>query len=197
MRWPAIAAGALVGAATTSSVRADEPRFVPTAALVASGQSETMAVEVGGAHTEERRSDLRVGPAVGLAHRLGPPGALSLDGHASLGLAPALGGGRYLVPIREDVGVAWRTRGWLALRGGLGAGLAVDLGKGATSYAELALPVSVTLVEVVEIVYRPYLSLPIASEERATFGGSRSLSASVGVVPIDFALRFRVRALGF
>lgn len=197
MRWLACASVVALVAAAASSAGAEEPRFVPTAALVASGQSETVKVDVGGAHSEERRSDLRFGPALGLGHRLTAPGRLSLDGHGSVGVGPNLGGGRYLLPLREDVAAAFRPRAWLALRGGLGAGVTVDLGRGATSYVELALPVSVTIVEVVELAYRPLLSLPVASEERTTFGGTRSLSASTALVPLDFTLRFRVPALGF
>lgn len=193
-RGAAVLAAAL---AATGPASADEPRFVPTGALVASGQSETMTVDVGGARTEERRSDVRFNPALGLGHRFTAPKAVSLDGHASVGLGPNAGAGRYQLPVREDVGVAWRAWSWLTLRGGLGAGLTLDLGRSSGSYADLALPVSATFFDVVELVYRPYLSLPVAREDRATFGGTRELSASTALVPLDFALRFRAPVLGF
>lgn len=173
-------------------------RFVPTFTLGLGGQQERLVVDAGGAESSERRSDLRLSAAIGLAH---PVAKLSeraaIDGHGSVGFGPTLHGGRYQLPLREDVSFAYAPWGWLTVRGGLGAGVVVDLSRTAMSYAELGVPVGVTLFGALELLYRPYLSLPLGSEDRAVFGGSRSLSADAALVPFDLALRFRFRALGF
>lgn len=173
-------------------------RFVPTFTLGLGGQQERMVVAAGGTETSERRGDLRLSASIGLAHPVAHLGArLAIDGHGSVGFGPTFHGGRYQLPLREDVALAYAPFGWLTLRGGLGAGVVVDLTRSAMSYAELAVPLGVTFFSAVELLYRPYLSLPLGAEGRAVYGGSRTLAAGTALVPFDLALRFRFRALGF
>ncbi|MBS2014045.1 MAG: hypothetical protein JST00_14240 [Deltaproteobacteria bacterium] len=174
-------------------------RFVPTLALELGGLRESLDLRVPGARSEETRSDVRMTLALGLAHpvaRLGDPRA-RIDGHASIGLGPTFQRGNYHVPIRENVTFAYDATSWLTLRGGLGLGLTIDASQSALSYAELGIPLGVTLWGAVEVSYRPYLSLPLGSEERDVFGGSRTLSAATSFQPLDIALRFRWTAIGF
>jgi hypothetical protein len=106
-------------------------------------------------------------------------------------------GGRYQVPLREDVTFAFDATSFLSLRAGLGLGAVVDATRSSMSYGEVGVPVGATFFEVIELVYRPYLGVPFSSDERATFGGTREVSAALAVVPFDLTLRFRISALGF
>lgn len=175
-----------------------EPRFTPTVGVMVSGLSERASLAVEGMRVNETRTDLRVGPSVGLAH---PVFALTresrLDGHATVGVAPTVGGGRWHLPLREDVTFAWDAQSWLTLRAGLGAGIVFDATRAAMSFGEIAIPMSITFVRSVEVAYRPSLAFALGEEERAVFGGALELSAGTAVIPLDFALRFRIRALGF
>lgn len=49
----------------------------------------------------------------------------------------------------------------------------------------------------VELWYRPSYSVPLGSEDRRVFTGSRELSARPGLSPVDLALRFHLTGLGF
>lgn len=174
-------------------------RFVPTLGLELGGLGESLALRVPGAATDETRSDVRTTIALGLAHpvvRLGDP-RVRIDGHASIGLGPTFQRGNYHVPIRENVTLAYDVASWLTLRGGLGLGVVIDASQSALSYGEIGLPMGVTLWSTVEIVYRPYVSLALGSEDRVVFGGSRALSAATSFQPLDIALRFRWTAIGF
>jgi hypothetical protein len=41
------------------------------------------------------------------------------------------------------------------------------------------------------------LTVPVGSEDSPVFGGSRELSAKLGVMPFELMLRWRIRALSF
>jgi hypothetical protein len=187
-------------AATASPRR--EPSFVPTVGFGLSGIVERSRIDAGGERFEETRSDLRATLAVGLAHPVLTLGTyraarVRIDGHASLGVGPTFGDGRYQVPLREDVTLAWGAASWLTLRVGLGAGVVVDATRTAFSYAEFGAPLSFTFGPAVEVVWRPALAVGLGEEERAVFGGTQSWSSGVAFVPFDFALRFRIGAIGF
>lgn len=187
-----------LGADRRPSTEPRTKRFVPSFTLGLGAQQERLVVDAGGTESSERRGDLRLSAAIGLAHPVAHLGErMAIDGHGSVGFGPTFHGGRYQLPLREDVSFAYAPLEWLTLRGGLGAGVVVDLTRSAMSYAELAVPVGMTFFRAVELLYRPYLSLPLGGEDRAVFGGSRSLSAGTALVPFDLALRFRFRALGF
>lgn len=79
----------------------------------------------------------------------------------------------------------------MTLRAGVGAGAVLDATATHRSYAELALPLSVTFAGAVELVDRPSVAVPLSHEAAPVFGGSRELSASPGVAPIDLHLRVR------
>ena len=172
-------------------------RLVPTLALGFGAQVERFEVDVPSASRAETRGDTRASTMLGLAHPAWewPGSRARFDGHASLGLGATLAGGRYQLPLREDVTFAYDVTPWLTLRAGLGPGVVVDLTRSAMSYAELGLPVGVTLLGTFELAYRPYLSIPLGSEDRGVFGGKRTLSAGTAFVPLDLALRVRFRAL--
>lgn len=172
--------------------------FVPTVGVGLGLLTETAKVDVLGTESSERRGDTRAVVSLGLAHRVVRLGArVRLDGHAQIGLGPTFFGGRYQVPLREDVTFAFDATSFLVLRAGLGLGAVVDATRSSMSYGEVGVPVGATFFEVIELVYRPYLGVPFSSDERATFGGTREVSAALAVVPFDLTLRFRISALGF
>jgi hypothetical protein len=172
--------------------------FVPTVGVGLGGLAETAKVDVFGAESSERRGDTRAVVSLGLSHRVVRLGARArLDGHAQIGLGPTFFGGRYQVPLREDVTFVFDATSFLGLRAGLGLGVVVDATRASMSYGEVGVPVGATFFDAVEIVYRPYLGVPLSSDDRATFGGTRDVSAALAVVPFDLTLRFRISALGF
>jgi hypothetical protein len=172
--------------------------FVPTVGVGLGGLAETAKVDVFGAESSERRGDTRAVVSLGLSHRVVRLGARArLDGHAQIGLGPTFFGGRYQVPLREDVTFVFDATSFLVLRAGLGLGVVVDATRASMSYGEVGVPVGATFFDAVEIVYRPYLGVPLSSDDRATFGGTRDVSAALAVVPFDLTLRFRISALGF
>jgi hypothetical protein len=61
---------------------------------------------------------------------------------------------------------------------------------------ELGVPLGLVLFDVFEIVYRPYLELPLGSHEQRVFGGELEHSASLAWVPLDFEIRVRAFGLG-
>lgn len=172
--------------------------FVPTVGVGLGGLAETAKVDVFGTESSERRGDTRAVVSLGLAHRVVRLGArVRLDGHAQIGLGPTFFGGRYQVPLREDVTFVFDATSFLGLRAGLGLGVVVDATRASMSYGEVGVPVGATFFEAIELVYRPYLGVPFSSDDRATFGGTREVSAALAVVPFDLTLRFRISALGF
>lgn len=202
--WVATVAAALL--VLPGPARAEEgaasPRrragLVPTIGVGLAAPRDRVRLDLGGARAEETRADTRLSLSLGLAHPVWgrAPGG-RIDGHGALGLGPTLGAGRYPLLVREDVSYAFDPAPWLTLRAGLGVGLAVDLTRGAMSYADVAIPFGVTLFGVVELSARPYASLPIASEERAVFAGTQTWSSAPGIAPLDLTLRLRIGALGF
>lgn len=185
--------------ASAPAARTTERRaFVPTIGLGFGSFDERLRLRVGDESYDESRTDMRLSLVLGLAHPVWRFDARTwLDGHASVGLGVTLDGGHWQLPLREDVTVAWDATPWLTLRGGLGLGAVIDTTRTARSYGELGLVVSLTFANFVEVVYRPFLSLPFGSEDSPVFGGSRSLSTSVAVIPLDVALRFRLPWLTF
>jgi hypothetical protein len=178
------------------------PSVVPTVGLSLGVLSERARLETFGAVHKATRSDLRASLALGLAHPVwsfGEPGAahLVLDGHSSVSLGPTLDGGRWQLPVREDVTLAWAAASWLTLRAGLGAGFVLDATRLSSSFVELAVPLSLELWGTVELVGRPALAFGVAEEERSVFGGTQAIGPGVALVPLDFTLRFRLPALGF
>lgn len=172
--------------------------FAPTVGMGLGALAESAKVDALGAEHEERRGDLRAVVSVGLVHPVVRLGARArLDGHAEVGLGPTFFGGRYQVPLREDVTFAFDATSFLVLRAGLGLGVVVDATRASMSYGELGVPLGATLFGAIEVVYRPYLGVPFGGDERAVFGGTHELSPSLAVVPFDLALRFRISALGF
>jgi hypothetical protein len=105
--------------------------------------------------------------------------------------------GHWEVPIREDVTVAYAASRWLTLRAGLGFGVSVDATEACRSFAELALPVSVTFFRAFELVYRPMISLPLGSESWPVFGGERELGTRRALLPFEVMVRARIGALAW
>lgn len=176
-----------------------EKRFVPTVAVGIGGQSERLELNLAGTRSTAARSDLRLSTMIGIAHPVASLGSgrARVDGHAAVGFGPTFIGGRYQIPLREDVTFAYEATRWLTLRGGLGVGVVVDATRSAMSYGEVGLPLGVTFWRTLELVYRPYLSVPLGSEDRTVFGGSQTRSASPELVPLELALRVRWARLGF
>lgn len=183
---------------STRSTRRAGRGFVPSIGLGLGSFDEALRLRVGGGSHDETRADLRPSLALGLAHPVWTFGERAwIDGHASVGVGVAIDGGRWQLPLREDAMVAYELTSWFTLRGGVGLGAVVDATRAARSYGEVGLVVSLALADFVEIVHRPFVSFPLGSEDRAVFGGTRSLRTSVAVVPLDIALRFRLRWLTF
>jgi hypothetical protein len=168
--------------------------LVPTAQVSFGLHRERLSLALGGTDHVESRSDLRLAFGLGLAHPVRT--SLHVDGHASLAFGPTFADGRYPLVLREDVTFVARWAS-VALRAGLGPGLTLDTSRPSMSFVEIGVPLSVTLSDTIELVYRPFLSIPLSAEERAVFGGTRRKSADLAVVPLDLTLRVRVRALGF
>lgn len=166
--------------------------LVPTVSVGFGHHEERLELELAGQKSTETRIDERILVAFGVAHPL----AARFDGHASLGFGPTFQQGRYQLVLREDVTFVHRWS-WLAVRAGLGPGLSLDTTESTMSFAELGLPLTLTVAESVELVYRPFLSVPLAGDRRDVFAGSRTRSADLAFVPFDLTLRLRVRALGF
>lgn len=199
--------GALLLAASSlfaaRAARADPPARerrdpIPSIGLGFGSFDQSLRLHVGGEDYEQSRTDTRPSLAIGLAHPVWAFDARTrLDGHASIGVGVTIEGGHWQLPLREDVTFARDATSWLTLRGGLGVGAVIDTARAAQSYAEIGVVLSLTFAGFVEVVYRPFLSLPFGSEDSAVLGGSRSLGTSVAVVPLDVAFRFRLPWLRF
>lgn len=165
---------------------------VPTIGASVGTTGERLALDLADQQHVETRTDTRLLSSVGVAHPL----ASFVDGHASLGFGPTTFTGRYQLVAREDVTAIVRF-GRLALRVGLGPGVTWDVSRPTMSFAELGVPLSLTLFDQLELVYRPYLALPLAHERRDVFAGTSSRSADLAVVWFETTLRLRLPALGF
>lgn len=172
--------------------------WAPTVAVELGGFDEQLRVRTDGVDTDSQRGQVRAGVGLGVAH---PVVRLSdwvaLDGLASVGLGVTFGSGHWLLPLREDLTFAFTPARWLTLRAGLGLGFSADLSAAQRSFAELALPVSVTFWRTVELAWRPMLTLPLGSDTQAVLGGERALATRVEVLPFDVQLRFRLGGAGW
>jgi len=160
---------------------------------------ERLRVRVDGADYDSTRSQLRTFLALGLAHPIARYWGKTwwIDGHASIGLGPTFDTGHWQLPLREDAAVAYAATRWLTLRGGLGLGITIDATQSYRSFAELAVPISLTFWRTLELVYRPMLSLPLGSETTPVLGGDRELSTRLAVLPFEVLLRVRINALAW
>jgi hypothetical protein len=172
--------------------------LLPTTGLMlgASAQRSTLKLERSELGVSQR--ELRPGLALGLVHPVPQPAAccLQLEGHASLGLGATLISGHAQLTLRDDWVLLWPVQRWLSFRAGLGLGVSVDLNDGARNQLELGVPLSVALGDL-EIVYRPGLHIPLASETRAVFGGELSRSAALAFMPFEVQLRMRWTGLAW
>ncbi|HEY5373276.1 MAG TPA: hypothetical protein VIK01_06295 [Polyangiaceae bacterium] len=80
--------------------------------------------------------------------------------------------------------------------GGPGVGVTIDATTSERSFAELALPIGVTLFRTIELVYRPMLSVPLGSESSAVFGAERELATRLAVHEKRLAYAHRTEMLG-
>lgn len=162
---------------------------------------ERLRVRVNGEHYDSYRNQLRTSLSIGLSHPVAHPIAhnqrIWLDGHGSIGVGPTFQGGHWLVPIREDVTIAFAATHWLTLRTGLASGFAVDTTESYRSFAEIGLPLSITVFRAFELIYRPIISLPMGTQATTTLGGERELSTRLTVLPFEFILRARVGLLAW
>ena len=197
---PALSAAETAGPSAALKLRsAPDKQWVPTASLALGSFDERLRVRIDGTDYDSFRSQLRTFLALGLAHpvlRL-PNERLWVDGNASLGAGPTFNTGHWHLPIREDVSLAFAESRWLTLRAGLGLGLTIDATTSDRSFAELALPLGVSLCRSIEVVYRPMLSVPLGRERSAVFGGDRELATRLAVLPFEVSLRWRIQALGW
>ena len=163
------------------------------------GFDERQQLRVDGSDTNSVRGQLRALVFVGLAHPIGTASSATVwfDEHTALGVGPTFDTGHWQVLLREDVTVAWAGTRWLTLRAGLGAGFTLDATGPRRSFADVGVPVSATLFQVVELVYRPMLTIPVSGETTTVLGGTSTLAASLAIVPFDVQLRFRIPPLGF
>ena len=193
-----------------SSARAEEPKtpspapaparpWVPTVSLGMGSFDERLRVRVDGSDYDSYRSQLRMFLALGVSHPIMHlrDERFWLDGHGSIGLGPTFQTGHWQVPIREDVTFAYAATHWLTLRAGLGFGVTVDATESCRSFAEIGIPISLTLSRAFELVYRPMLSMPLGSESSPVFGGDRELSTRLAVLPFEVTLRARIGALAW
>ena len=197
---PALSAAETVRPSAALKLRsAPDKQWVPTASLAIGSFDERLRVRVDRTNYDSYRGQLRMFLALGLAHpvlRL-PNERLWIDGNASLGAGPTFNTGHWHVPIREDVSLAFAESRWLTLRAGLGLGLTIDATTSDRSFAELALPLGVTLFRSIDVLYRPMLSVPLGRERSAVFGGERELATRLAVLPFELSLRWRIQALGW
>jgi hypothetical protein len=185
--------------AAPRSTTSEGRRWVPTVSIGMGAFDERLRIRVDGNDYDSTRSQLRTFLALGLSHpvvRLRND-RLWIDGHGSIGAGPTFQTGHWHVPIREDVTFAYAPLSWLTLRAGLGIGVTVDATESRRSFAELGIPLSVTLVRTLELVYRPMLALPLGSDSSVAFGGSRDLSTRLAPLPFELVLRGRFGPLGW
>jgi hypothetical protein len=101
------------------------------------------------------------------------------------------------VPRSDDVSLAWASTSWLTLRGEATVGVVLDATRPSYSLGELAIPVSITFWDLVEVVARPALAVGFTADERRVFGGTLGVGPGVALVPLDDTLRFRAARWGF
>jgi hypothetical protein len=85
---------------------------------------------------------------------------------------------------------------WLGVSAGLGVGLSIDSSASEHTRAELGLPLGLLLFDLIELVYRPYLELPLGSHAQPVFGGELRHSAALAWVPLDLEIRVRAFRMG-
>lgn len=157
------------------------------------GFDEQLRVRTDGVDRYSQRGQVRVGLSLGVAHPVARLSDwLALDGLASVGLGLTFDSGHWLIPLREDLTFAFSPARWFTLRAGLGVGISANVSAAQRSFAELAIPVSVTFWRTVELAWRPMLSLPLGSDTQPVLGGDRALATRVAVLPFDLQLRFRL-----
>ncbi len=120
-----------------------------------------------------------------------------LDGHLKAGAGLAFASGHWQFVLREDVTFAYAATTWLTLRAGLGLGTSIDTATSPWSLGEVALPLSVTFLDWVEVQYRPMISVPFGLQASPALGGTHEHSARLAVLPFEVALRVRISALGW
>ena len=187
-------------AAESGAAKATEPpEWIPTVSLGLGSFDERLRARIDGTPFDSYRSQGRTFIAVGLAHPVAhlADARLWVDGHAAIGAGLTFETGHWQLPMREDLTLAFAATRWLTLRGGLGLGLTIDVTASRRTFAELGVPVGVTFFKTIELVYRPVLTIPLASETSPVFGGDRELSTRFGVQPFELLLRARLGALGW
>jgi hypothetical protein len=163
------------------------PALQLTAVLRAGSSEQQAQLDLAGRHFDARRCELQPALAVGVEQ----PWFGRVAGHASLALGPNPTTGAWLWSLREDARYTLPALAWLGVSGGLGVGLAIDASQPAHSRMELGIPLGVLLFDTLEIVYRPYLELPLGSHAQPVFGGELQHSASLAFVPLDVEIRVR------
>ncbi len=174
-------------------------QWIPTASLGMGSFDERLRVRVDGNDYDSYRSQLRMFLALGVSHpiaHLRDP-RFWLDGHGSVGAGLTFHTGHWQVPVREDVTFAYAATHWLTLRAGLGLGVTVDATESFRSFAEIGMPISLTIFRAFELVYRPMISAPLGSDSSPVFGGDRELSTRLAVLPFEVILRARIGALAW
>ncbi len=175
----------LVALLATSAL-AEPTRWTPSISLGLGSFQEQQALTVDGATSNGWQSQYRAFLTLGLAHPIvsfSP--SVSLDGHAALGTGPTFVTGHWHALVRQDVTFAFTPTTWLTLRAGLGLGFTLDASGPDRSFAEVAVPIGVTFFRLVEVVYRPFLSVPAGGETVGVAGGTRTLSTRLLVMPFE------------
>jgi hypothetical protein len=163
-----------------------------TAGLRAGWSEQQTQLELAGQYYDSRRSELQASLAIGLEHAWFD----RVSGHASVAFGPNATTGAWLWSLREDARYTLPALAWLGVSGGLGVGLAIDSHQPEHSRMELGIPLGLVLFDLLEIVYRPYLELPLGSHEQRVFGGELEHSAALAWVPLDLEIRVRAFRLG-
>ena len=183
-----------------------EPRYVPTVAFALGRFDERLRLRVDGSDADSVRSQYRTLLMVGLAHPISRWPATGthvasrnawIDGHLGAGAGVTFDTGHWQIPVREDVTLAYRARSWITMRAGLGVGVTFDASAGRRTFADLGIPLSITLFRNFEVLYRPMLSVPLGSETSPVFGGQRELATRLAFLPFELLLRVRIPALAW
>lgn len=159
----------------------------PTISVIAGSSAHELTLRMDKEHYSHSRHELQTSLALGLEHPL----PADFQGHMSVGVGTLWTTGSPLWTVREDARFSVDLLSGVRVSAGLGAGLALPSAAMEHSRFEIAVPIAVVLADTVELVYRPYLELPLGSRTTSVYGGKLESSAMLAFIPFELQLRVR------
>ena len=187
----------LVGLLVARPCAAEEPkRFIPIVGTEIGQTWERLSVTFDGMEQHEDRALWNTRIVAGLSASLPALGSFATRADTSVGFGVVYHTGHGHLDVREALLLDVPIAAGFSVPIGLGAGMVIDTASAARSAFEPSAVVGFRY-RFVELWYRPSYSVPLGSEDRRVFTGSRELSARPGLSPVDLALRFHLTGLGF